>query len=78
MPSLTIRKSFIRPHLDYRDIIYDQAYNVLFLQKIEYIQYNSMTGIIRGTSTEKGLSMVWKPSKKEDGTRNYAVSIKFI
>ena len=24
---LTICKSFIRPHLDYSDIIYDQAYN---------------------------------------------------
>ena len=56
LPLLTIYKSFIRPHLDYGDIIYDQAYNVLFHQKLESIQYNSalaIAGTIRGTSTEK-------------------------
>ena len=37
--SLTaIFKSFIRPHLDYGDIIYDRAYNTLFQQNIESIQ----------------------------------------
>ena len=53
---LAIYKSFIRPHLDYGDIIYDQAYNVSFQQKIESIQYNAavaITGAIRGTSKEK-------------------------
>ena len=36
VPSLlTIYKSFIRPHLDYGDIIYDQAYNPSFQQKGE-------------------------------------------
>ena len=34
----TILKSFIRPHLDYGDIIYDRAYNTLFQQNIESIQ----------------------------------------
>ena len=56
LPLLTIYKSFIRPHLDYGDIIYDQAYNVSFHQKLEFIQYNSalaITGVIKGTSTEK-------------------------
>ena len=56
LPLLTIYKSFVRPHLDYGDIIYDQAYNVSFHQKLESIQYNSalaITGAIRGTSTEK-------------------------
>ena len=56
LPLLTIYKSFIRPHLDYGNIIYDQAYNVSFHQKLESIQYNSalaITGAIRGTSTEK-------------------------
>ena len=53
---ITIFKSLIRPHLDYGDIIYDQAYNTLFHQNIEYIQYNAALAIIgaaRGTSTEK-------------------------
>ena len=56
LPILTIYKSFIRPHLDYGDIIYDQAYTALFHQKIESVQYNSalaITGAIRGTSKEK-------------------------
>ena len=56
LPSFTIYKSFIRPHLDYGDITYDQAYNVSFHQKLESIQYNSaltITGATRGTSTEK-------------------------
>ena len=53
---LTIYKSFIRPHLDYGDIIYDQAYNASFHQKMESVQYNAalaITGAIRGTSMEK-------------------------
>ena len=40
-PLLTIYKSFIRPHLDYGDILYDQAYNSSFHQNFEKIQYNS-------------------------------------
>ena len=53
---LTIYKCFIRPHLDYGDIIYDQAYNLSFYQKLESIQYNAalaLTGAIRGSSREK-------------------------
>ena len=38
---LTIYRSFIRPHLDYGDIVYDQAYNASFQQKVESIQYNA-------------------------------------
>ena len=36
-PLLTICKSFIRPHLDYGDIIYDKAYNSSFHQNLEQI-----------------------------------------
>ena len=36
-----IYKSFIRLHFDYGDIIYDQAYNVSFQQKVKSIQYNA-------------------------------------
>ena len=56
LPLLTIYKSFIRPHFDYGDVIYDQAYTALFHQKIESVRYNSalaITGAIRGTSKEK-------------------------
>ena len=50
---LTIYKRFIRPHLDYGDIIYDQAYNASLHQKL--LQYNAclaITEAIRGTSRE--------------------------
>ena len=53
---LTIYKSFIRPHLDYRNVIYDQSYNASFHQRLERIQYSAaiaITGAIRGTSREK-------------------------
>ena len=35
---LTICKSFLRPHLDYGDILYDQPNNKSFCQKIETVQ----------------------------------------
>ena len=53
---LTIFRSFIRPHLDYGDIIYDKAYNESFHAKLESLQYNAslaITGAIKGSSTEK-------------------------
>ena len=53
---LTIYKYFIRPHLDYSDVIYDQPNNEFFCTKIERIQYNAalaITGAIRGTSQIK-------------------------
>ena len=31
---LNIYKAFVRPHLDYGDIIYDEAYNETFNQKV--------------------------------------------
>ena len=54
--SLTIYKCFVRIHLDYDDIIYDETFNNSFHQKNESLQYNAalaITGAIRGTSTEK-------------------------
>ena len=53
---ITIYKAFIRPHLDYGDVLYDQAFNNLFKEKLESIQYDAclaLTGAIRGTSKEK-------------------------
>ena len=52
---ITLYKSFIRPYLDYGDIIYEQAFNSSFHEKLESIQYNAslaITGAIRGTSRE--------------------------
>ena len=53
---ITIFKSFVRPHLDDGDIIYDRAYNTLFHQNSESVQYNAalaITGSVKGTSREK-------------------------
>ena len=53
---LRIYKSFIRPHLDYGDIIYDKPHNESFKNKIENIQYKAciaITGAIQGTSRER-------------------------
>ena len=52
---VTIYKSFIRPHLDYGDVIYDQPNNDSFSDKIEQLQYKTclaVTGAIQGTSQE--------------------------
>ena len=56
LPLLAIYKSFIRRHLDYGVIIYDQAYSAAFHLKIESVQYNSALAItvaVRGTSKEQ-------------------------
>ena len=53
---LTIYKSFVRLHLDYSDIIYDQLKNSSLSDKIESFQYNAalrITGAIRVTSKKK-------------------------
>ena len=56
-PVLTaMNKTFVRPHLDYGDMIYDEAYNETFHQKLESIQYNAclaLSGVIRRSSREK-------------------------
>ena len=51
---ITIYKLFIRPHLDYGDIIYHRVFNKSFHKNLESIQYNAaiaITGAIRGTSS---------------------------
>ena len=53
---VTIYKAFIRPHLDYGDIVYDNPDNEILINKIEKAQYDAalaITGTIRGTSLEK-------------------------
>ena len=53
---LTIYKAFLRPLIDYGDIIYDQPHNESFCEKLESIQYKAalaITGAIQGTSREK-------------------------
>ena len=50
MVLITMYKAFVRLHLDYGDMIYDEAYNEIFHQKFESIQYNAclaLSGAIR-------------------------------
>ena len=52
----TIYKSFVRPHLDYGDVIYDKAYNNTFQQSLVSLQYKAplaIAGAIKYSSTEK-------------------------
>ena len=42
---LTIYKSFVRPHLDYGDILYHQPYNESINSKLESIQYKATLAI---------------------------------
>ena len=52
----TFYKVFVRPHLDYADIIYDNPNNMNICNLIESLQYNAALAItvaIRGSSKEK-------------------------
>ena len=54
--SVTIYRAFVRPHLDFRDISYDQAFNSSFHDGLESVQHNAclaITRAIRGRSKEK-------------------------
>ena len=53
---LTIYKSFVRLHLDYGDILYDNPNNENFQNKLEKFQYRTclaIAGAIQGTSRTK-------------------------
>ena len=57
---LTIYKAFLRPHIDYGNIICDLPFNESFCEKLESIQYKAalaITGAIQGTSREKILEL---------------------
>ena len=53
---ITKYKTFVRSHLDYGDMIYDEACNETFHQKLGSIQYSAciaLSGAIRGSLREK-------------------------
>ena len=61
-PLITIYKLFIRSHLDYGDMIYNQTFNMLFQEKLETNQY---------------ILTLAKLFNSAVGTENFAVSTKF-
>ena len=53
---ITIYKAFLRPLIDYGDIVYNQPQNDSFSEKLEAIQYKTalvITGAIQRTSRDK-------------------------
>ena len=53
---LIIYEAFLRPYIDYGDIIYDKPSNESFCEKLESVQYKvalAITDAIQGTSREK-------------------------
>ena len=53
---LTIYKDFLRPNLDFGDVIYNYQRKAYFMQKLESVQYNvslAITGCFRGTFRDK-------------------------
>ena len=49
---ITLYKVFVYPHLDYGDILYDQAHNASFRHKLESVKYNACLAI---TGAKRGL-----------------------
>ena len=59
---LIIYKSFVRPLLDYADIIYDKPCHETFKGKLEAVHYNAylaITGAIKGTFRERLYRETW-------------------
>ena len=69
---ITIYKTFIRPHLDYGDVIYGHAFNESIHQRLEFIQYNAAIAIT-GTMNESGIVR-----KAFSGTRVGNLEIKML
>ena len=63
---LTIYNTFIRSHLGYADVVYDQYYKS-FHEKLESIQCNAalaVTGAVRGSSTKKLYQKSWLKNRR--------------
>ena len=75
-PLLAVYKLFIKPHLDYDDILYDQTLNNFFHEKLESIEYNGVIAITvakRGNSRENLIkNSALNPYSNDDGTGNFA------
>ena len=53
---ITIYNAFVRRHLDYDNVLYDQPNNESLSQKIKSVQYNAtlaITGALKGASQMK-------------------------
>ena len=70
-------KAFIRPHLDYGDIIYDKTYYNYFPKKLEPIQYCTCLTLIGALKTRKHIkNLVKSPFEFVFGKENFVFFIK--
>ena len=56
--SITIYIAFVRPHLDYGDILYDQAFNFSFHDRLESVQYNASLAITEQLGVHKKKKLI--------------------
>ena len=78
---ITIYKAFIRPHLDSRDVLYDQVFNNSFKEKLESIQHNAClasTRAIRVRQKKKAITN-WdrSPFEIDAGAESFTFFIRF-
>ena len=77
---ITISKAFIQPYLDYGDVLYVQAFNNSFNEKLESFQYDeypALTGAARGTSKEKSIkNWDWSTLEIDTGVEDFAYFIR--
>ena len=66
---IPIYKSFIRPYLNNRDMMYDQTLNMLFQQERETIHDIAASAITK--------NWIWRLFKNNIGIVNYAASRKY-
>ena len=58
---IIIYKVFLKHHMDYGDVLYDQAFNIFFREKLEFAQNNAITGLITGSSKKLCQELGLKP-----------------
>ena len=79
---ISIYTSFVRPHLDYGDVIFDKTYNNFFQQKLESDQYKAslaITGATKGSSTEKPYQELWlEPLQHRRWFRKLCIFYKIV
>ena len=77
---VTIYKAFIKPHLDYGDIVYDKPDNETFINKIEKAQYDAalaITGAELHLRKNSMLNLALNLLNLGDGSGNWLVFTKF-
>ena len=79
---IAIYKSFVRPRLDYGDVMFDKAYNKSFQQGLEFLQYKAslaITGAIKGSSAKRLYQELGLESfQNRQGFRKLSVFYKIV